>query len=124
MVDRLPGGVDTRLVGPRTHQPVETGVYAARSPINHTDGFDRPLIVLQGSEDEVVPPSQAEMIVSALADKGVPHAYLLFEGEQPGFRPAENIVRALEAELWFYGRVFGFDPADPIEPVAGAVGLG
>ena len=79
--------------------------------------------MFQGSEDEVVPPAQAEMIVDALAAKQIPHAYLLFEGEQHGFRKAENIVRALEAELWFYGRVFGFTPADPIDPVEGAVGL-
>lgn len=108
------------LVGP---WPDETGVYAARSPVQHTEGFDKPLIVFQGSEDEVVPPNQAEMVVSALAEKGVPHAYLLFEGEQHGFRQAVNIVRAQEAELWFYGRVFGFEPADEIEPVDGAVGL-
>lgn len=103
--------------------PEDEATYDARSPIAHTDGFSAPLIVLQGSEDEVVPPNQAEMIVAALAAKGIPHAYLLFEGEQHGFRKAENIVRALEAELWFYGRVFGFTPADAIEPVAGAVGL-
>ncbi|WP_426571804.1 alpha/beta hydrolase family protein [Aquihabitans sp. McL0605] len=108
------------LVGP---YPEAKPVYDERSPIHHTDGFSVPLIVFQGSEDEVVPPAQSEMIVEALAAKGIPHAYLLFEGEQHGFRKAENIVRALEAELWFYGRVFGFDPADPIEPVAGAVGL-
>ncbi|MBX3313101.1 MAG: S9 family peptidase [Actinobacteria bacterium] len=108
------------LVGP---WPEDRPTYEERSPVRHTDGFDRPLIVLQGSEDEVVPPNQAEMIVAALAAKGVPHAYLLFEGEQHGFRQAANIVRALEAELWFYGRVFGFTPADPIDPVAGAVGL-
>ncbi|QXC63085.1 prolyl oligopeptidase family serine peptidase [Aquihabitans sp. G128] len=109
------------LVGP---WPEAEATYAERSPIHHTDGFSAPLIVLQGSEDEVVPPNQAEMIVAALAEKGVPHAYLLFEGEQHGFRQAANIVRALEAELWFYGKVFGFTPADPIEPVDGAVGLG
>lgn len=108
------------LVGP---WPESRATYESRSPIHHTDGFDQPLIVLQGSEDEVVPPNQAEMIVGALAAKGVPHAYLLFEGEQHGFRQAANIVRALEAELWFYGRVFGFDPADRIDPVEGAVGL-
>ena len=109
------------MVGP---YPEAAATYDARSPVRHTEGFSAPLIVLQGSEDEVVPPSQAEMIVAALAAKGIPHAYLLFEGEQHGFRKAENIVRALEAELWFYGRVFGFVPADPIEPVEGAVGLG
>lgn len=103
--------------------PEERERYEARSPIHHTEGFDRPLIVLQGSEDEIVPPNQAEMIVAALAERGVPHAYLLFEGEQHGFRRADNIVRALEAELWFYGRVFGFEPVDRIEPVEGAIGL-
>ncbi|MGI8755330.1 MAG: alpha/beta hydrolase family protein [Acidimicrobiales bacterium] len=108
------------LVGP---WPEAEATYAERSPIHHTDGFSAPLIVLQGDEDEVVPPNQAEMIVAALAAKGIPHAYLLFEGEQHGFRQAANIVRALEAELWFYGRVFGFEPADKIEPVEGAVGL-
>ena len=68
-------------------------------------------------EDEVVPPSQAELMASALAANGVPHAVLLFEGEQHGFRRAENIRRALEAELSFYGRVFGFEPADELEPL-------
>lgn len=103
--------------------PEDRATYDERSPIHRTDGFSAPLIVLQGSEDEVVPPNQAEMIVEALAAKGIPHAYLLFEGEQHGFRRSASIVRALEAELWFYGRVFGFDPADEIEPVPGAVGL-
>jgi dipeptidyl aminopeptidase/acylaminoacyl peptidase len=109
------------LVGP---WPEARATYDERSPVHHTEGFSAPLIVLQGSEDEVVPPAQAEMIVAALAERDIPHAYVRFEGEQHGFRRAENIVRALEAELWFYGRVLGFDPADPIEPVEGAVGLG
>jgi dipeptidyl aminopeptidase/acylaminoacyl peptidase len=109
------------LIGP---YPAARAVYAERSPINHTDRLSCPLLVLQGLEDEIVPPNQAEAIVAALAAKGIPHAYLAFEGEQHGFRRAETIVRSLEAELWFYGRVFGFEPADPIEPVAGAVGLG
>jgi len=108
------------LIGP---YPEAEAVYKARSPINHTEGFNCPLIVLQGLEDEVVPPAQAEMIVAALREKDIPVAYLAFEGEQHGFRQAANIVRALEAELWFYGRVFGFTPADPIEPVEGASGL-
>ena len=64
-----------------------------------------------------MPPEQAEMIAAALERKGSPYAYLPFEGEQHGFRKAENIVRSLEAELYFYGRVFGFTPADEIEPV-------
>jgi dipeptidyl aminopeptidase/acylaminoacyl peptidase len=102
------------LVGP---WPEAADVYTERSPLSHIDGFDRPLIVLQGDEDAVVPPAQAEAIVAALAAKQVPHAYLLFAGEQHGFRKAENIVRALEAELSFYAQVFGFEPAGAIEPV-------
>ena len=108
------------LVGP---WPEAKATYDERSPINHVDRLDRPLLVQQGREDEVVPPAQSQVIVDALAAKGVSHAYLEFEGEQHGFRRAENIIRSLEAELWFYGRVFGFDPADQIEPVEGAVGL-
>jgi dipeptidyl aminopeptidase/acylaminoacyl peptidase len=109
-----------RLIGP---YPEAADVYRDRSPIHHIERCTTPLIVFQGLEDEVVPPAQAEMIVEALAANGVPHAYLAFEGEQHGFRIAANIVRALEAELWFYGRVFGFTPADDIDPVEGAVGL-
>lgn len=108
------------MIGP---YPEDKAVYEARSPINHTDGFSCPLLVLQGTEDAVVPPNQAEAIVAAVASKGIPHASIMFEGEQHGFRRAENIVRSLEAELWFYGRVFGFSPADTIEPVADAVDL-
>jgi dipeptidyl aminopeptidase/acylaminoacyl peptidase len=84
------------LVGP---WPEAADIYAERSPLTHIDGFNRPLIVLQGDEDTAVPPAQAEAIVNALAAKQVPHAYLL------------------EAELSFYGRVFGFEPAGNIEPV-------
>ena len=100
-----------RLIGP---YPEARDVYLARSPINHLDGFDTPMIVLQGDEDEIVPPSQSEMIVEALTAKGVPVAYLLFEGEQHGFRTAENIIAALEAELAFFGRILGFTPADDL----------
>ena len=96
------------LVGP---YPADKAVYVERSPINHVDGIDVPLIVLQGAEDVIVPPSQSEMIVSALKSKGVKVAYLLFPGEQHGFRQADNIVRALEAELEFFGEVLGFSPA-------------
>jgi len=99
-----------RLVGP---WPEATARYAERSPINHLDGFTAPMIVLQGSEDRIVPPNQSRMIVAALEQRGVPVAYLEFEGEQHGFRRAETIVRALEAELAFYGRVFGFVPDGP-----------
>jgi dipeptidyl aminopeptidase/acylaminoacyl peptidase len=75
------------------------------------------VILLQGLEDEVVPPSQAEMMAAALDAKGIPYAYLPFEGEQHGIRQAAHIRRALEAEVYFYSRVFGFDLADPVEPV-------
>jgi dipeptidyl aminopeptidase/acylaminoacyl peptidase len=76
-----------------------------------------PVILFQGLEDAIVPPAQSEVIVAALERNGLPHAYLAFPGEQHGFRAAENIVRSNEAELYFYGRVFGFTPADDIEPV-------
>ena len=73
--------------------------------------------VHQGTEDAIVPPNQAEIMFSALKEKHVPVALLLFEGEQHGFRKSENIRRALEAELYFYGKIFDFNPADQIEPV-------
>jgi dipeptidyl aminopeptidase/acylaminoacyl peptidase len=89
--------------------PDGADVYAERSPISHVDAFDTPLAVFQGEEDRVVPPEQAEAIVGALRAKGVPHAYLLFPGEQHGFRRAENIRAALDGELSFYAQVWGFD---------------
>lgn len=103
--------------------PSGKAVYDARSPIHHVDGLSCPLLVLQGTEDEIVPPSQSEAIVAAVAAKDIPHAAIYFDGEQHGFRQKESIVRSLEAELWFYGRVFGFTPADDIAPIDGAVGL-
>jgi dipeptidyl aminopeptidase/acylaminoacyl peptidase len=102
------------LVGP---WPAAKAIYDARSPINHLERFTAPLIILQGAEDPVVPPNQAHMILDALRAKGVPVAYLEFPGEGHGFRRAEHIIRAKEAELYFYGRVFGFTPADAIAPV-------
>jgi dipeptidyl aminopeptidase/acylaminoacyl peptidase len=102
------------LIGP---YPEMAQVYRDRSPVHNLAKFDRPTIFFQGLEDAIVPPEQAEGMVAALAAKGVPHAYLPFEGEQHGFRKAENIVRAVEAELAFFGYVFGFTPADEIEPV-------
>jgi dipeptidyl aminopeptidase/acylaminoacyl peptidase len=75
------------------------------------------MILFQGLEDEIVPPNQAEMIVDALRKKKLPVAYVPFEGEQHGFRNAKNIRRAMDSELYFYSRVFGFIPADDIEPV-------
>lgn len=100
-----------RIVGP---YPDAKELYVERSPINHTDRLSAPMIVLQGSEDKVVPPNQAEMMVEALADKGIPHAYVLFEGEGHGFRDGANIVSALEAEYSFFAQTFGFTPADDI----------
>ncbi|MFI5781250.1 S9 family peptidase [Nocardia sp. NPDC051570] len=99
--------------------PARRDVYRERSPIHHIDRLRKPLIVLQGSEDPVVPPNQSQMIVEALRARRIPVASLVFEGEQHGFRRAENIRRALDAELSFYGQVFGFElpPAEGIEPV-------
>jgi dipeptidyl aminopeptidase/acylaminoacyl peptidase len=102
------------LVGP---YPETKERWRARSPIHSADRLSCPVLLLQGLEDKVVPPQQAEAMVRALDAKGLPYAYLPFEAEQHGFRRAENIVRALEAELFFYARVFGFDLADQVEPV-------
>lgn len=102
------------LIGP---YPAAKHVYYARSPIHFTERLSCPVILFQGLEDRVVPPSQAEEMVRALRDKGLPHAYLAFAGEQHGFRQASTIQRTLEAESYFYSRVFGFPLADPVEPV-------
>jgi dipeptidyl aminopeptidase/acylaminoacyl peptidase len=103
-----------RLIGP---YPEAVELFRQRSPIWHTDQLSRPVILLQGLEDTVVPPSQAEQMARVLERKGIPYAYLAFEGEQHGFRQAGSIRRALEAELYFYSRVFGFDLADRVEPL-------
>jgi dipeptidyl aminopeptidase/acylaminoacyl peptidase len=103
------------LIGP---WPERTDLYRARSPIHVADRMTSPLIVFQGAEDKAVPPSQAETMVQAVRAKGLPVAYLLFPGEQHGFRRAATIRRVFEAELWFYGRIFGFVPVGAIEPVA------
>jgi dipeptidyl aminopeptidase/acylaminoacyl peptidase len=102
------------LIGP---WPEAEDVYRERSPIHHVDRLSTPVILFQGLEDAVVPPAQAELMVEALARKGILHAYLAFEGEQHGFRRAETIRRCAEAELSFYGQVLGFEPAGEIEPV-------
>jgi dipeptidyl aminopeptidase/acylaminoacyl peptidase len=103
-----------RLVGP---YPAARDVYEARSPIFHVDGIRCPVLVLQGLDDRVVPPSEAERIVAALRGNGIPHAYIPFEGEDHGFRKASSMVRSIQAELAFYGAVFGFVPADPLPPL-------
>lgn len=100
------------IVGP---MPEAAAVVRERSPITHVDRAHTPTLVMQGLDDAVVPPAQAEAIVAALAERGVPHAYLPFAGEQHGFRMAETQIRALEAELSFYAGVFGFTPADQLE---------
>ena len=102
------------LVGP---YPERQGLYAERSPINHTDLLSCPLILFQGLDDQIVPPNQAEMMFDAVRAKGLPTAYIPFEREQHGFRRSENIKRVLEAELYFYSKVFGFELADEIMPV-------
>ncbi|MFL5625889.1 MAG: S9 family peptidase, partial [Ktedonobacteraceae bacterium] len=103
-----------KLVGP---YPERRDIYQQRSPINYTDRLSCPIIFFQGREDKVVPPNQAALMVQALRAKGLPVAYLEFEGEGHGFRRSENIKRSLDSELYFYSRVFGFDLADPVEPV-------
>lgn len=103
-----------KLIGP---YPERKDLYVERSPIHHAQGLDCPLIFFQGLEDRVVPPRQAEMMVDILKAKKLPVAYIAFEKEQHGFRMAPNIKRALDAELYFYSRIFGFEPADDIEPV-------
>ncbi|MEM9623806.1 MAG: prolyl oligopeptidase family serine peptidase [Pseudomonadota bacterium] len=102
------------LIGP---YPAEAEIYTARSPINALDSFSSPLITLQGLEDEIVPPNQSEKIFNALVNKGVAAAYLTYAGEQHGFRQAESIISSLEAELYFYGRVLGFEPAGELPAV-------
>ncbi len=103
-----------RLIGP---YPTRADLYRARSPIHHADRLSCPAIFFQGLEDRVVPPDQTERMVNALRTKGIPVAYVPFAGESHGFRRAENIQRALEAELYFYSRLFGFTPADAMVPV-------
>ena len=103
-----------RLIGP---YPERKDLYYERSSINFTERLSCPVIFFQGLEDKIVPPNQAELMVEALRKKRLPVAYVPFEGEQHGFRKAENIKRALEGELYFYSRVFNFPLADDVEPV-------
>lgn len=102
------------LIGP---YPQRRDLYVARSPIHFTDRLDCPMILFQGLEDKVVPPNQAEKMFEAVRQKKLPVAYVTFPGEQHGFRKAENIQRALEAELYFYSKIFRFELLDPIAPV-------
>ena len=102
------------LIGP---YPERRNLYLERSPIHFTGRLSCSMILFQGLEDKVVPPNQAEKMVEAVRAKGLPVAYLTFEGEQHGFRKAENIKRVLQAELYFYSKVFGFDLGDLVEPI-------
>ena len=94
--------------------PAQEQEYVRRSPLAHLDGLSCPVLLLQGLEDAVVPPAQAEAVVAVLAEKGLPHAYVAFEGEQHGFRRAASVQAAAEAELSFYGQVLGFEPAGDV----------
>ena len=102
------------MIGP---YPEAKQLYEERSPIHFTDQINCPLILFQGLEDKVVPPNQAEKMFEALKAKGIPVAYVAFPNEQHGFRSAENIKRALDGELYFYGKIFGFELADAVKPV-------
>ena len=102
------------MIGP---YPEQKGLYVERSPVHFVDRLSCPVIFFQGLEDRVVPPNQTELMFDAVRKRGFPTAYVAFEGEDHGFRKAENIKRSLDAELYFYGRVFRFEPADDIEPV-------
>jgi dipeptidyl aminopeptidase/acylaminoacyl peptidase len=103
-----------RLVGP---YPEQREIYLERSPLHCAERLSCPLIFFQGLEDEIVPPNQAEMMVAILRRKGYPVAYVPFEGEQHGFRRAENIKRALDAELYFYSMIFDIELPEPIDPI-------
>jgi dipeptidyl aminopeptidase/acylaminoacyl peptidase len=103
-----------RLVAP---YPQGRSIYVERSPIHHLERLHTPLLILQGLDDAVVPPNQAEMMAEGLRARGVPHAYLAFAGEGHGFRKAETIMAAIEAELAFYAAIWGFTPGDPVPEI-------
>ena len=124
VTDLLPFAEDTHdfesryldgLIGPL---PAARDLYVERSPLTHLQQLRTPVLLLQGDDDQVVPPSQPRAVAEALAGTGIPHAYLLFAGEQHGFRKAESNIKALESELSFYGQVFGFTPPGvPVLPL-------
>jgi dipeptidyl aminopeptidase/acylaminoacyl peptidase len=102
------------LVGP---YPEQKRLYHERSPLHFTDRLSCPLILLQGLDDQVVPPSQAEAMAAALDQKGLPYAYVTFEGEGHGFSRAETIVKAMQAELYFYSQILKFELAEPLAEI-------
>ena len=102
------------LVGP---YPECQNIYYERSPVHFIQNFNCPIILFQGADDKIVPPNQSELMFEAVRAKGIPAAYVLFDGEQHGFRKGESIKRSLEAELYFYSKIFKFDLAEEIEPV-------
>ena len=97
--------------------PEAQQVYLDRSPALHAEQITVPVLVQQGADDHIVPQSEAERIVDALFERHVPHAYLLYPGEDHGFRGHEAITKSFAGELSFYAQVFGFEPADDIEPL-------
>lgn len=99
------------VVGP---YPQEKALYQARSPIHSTNQLSCPILLLQGADDKVVPPNQAEMMVEALENKKIPYAYKLYQGEGHGFRNADTIVDALNSELSFYQQVLQLDSDEAI----------
>jgi dipeptidyl aminopeptidase/acylaminoacyl peptidase len=105
---------DEGLIGP---YPQDRSTYLERSPINHLDQLSGPILLLQGTEDMVVPPQQAQMLAAAARRKRLPVALIMFEGEGHGFRKAETIKTATEAQIYFLGRIFGFQPADQVPPI-------
>jgi dipeptidyl aminopeptidase/acylaminoacyl peptidase len=103
-----------KLVG---EYPAKKDIYIERSPINHVKNLSKPIIFFQGSEDKIVLPNQAELMVNTLREKKLPVAYVLFEGEQHGFRKAENIRKSLDGQFYFFSKIFGFQMADHVEPI-------
>ena len=103
-----------RLVG---EYPAKKDIYQARSPISHVKNLSKPIIFFQGEEDKIVLPSQAESMVNALREKKLPVAYVLFPGEQHGFRKAENIRKSLDGQFYFFSKIFHFQMADAVEPI-------
>lgn len=123
----IAGVSDLRLLAAETHKfesryldglvGDDPQAWSQRAPIEHVDGITAPLLLLQGEDDPIVAPSQAETMVARLDAQASPYAYVTFPGERHGFRHAASIRRALEVELSFYGQVWGFTPADEVEPV-------